>query len=194
MKRKTSLAEIADAAFQLFREHGFDNVSVMDICHEVGITKPTFYKFAASKDALLSQYYQGADETVLQEMASLDLAGSYIEEIWAGTSCIMKRSSELGHDLYSHYVIRCLRSHTHPNTTGYELQEHIEEAIRKAQKSGQILNHSDPRKIWLSLTNLFLGTGCQWAFGGGEENVLQQCRHGFLITLRPAVALPELHS
>jgi len=79
MKRKTSLPEISDAAFRLFREKGYDNVSVMDICHEVGITKPTFYKFAASKDALLSQFYRGADETVRQEMATLDLAGEYIE-------------------------------------------------------------------------------------------------------------------
>ena len=140
MKRKTSLPEISDAAFRLFREKGYDNVSVMDICHEVGITKPTFYKFAASKDALLSQFYRGADETVRQEMATLDLAGEYIEEIWAGTSCIMKRSQSLGHDLYSHYVIRCLRSHTHPNTAGHELQTDIEAAILKAQESGQIRN------------------------------------------------------
>lgn len=178
MKRKTSLPEISDAAFRLFREKGYDNVSVMDICHEVGITKPTFYKFATSKDALLSQFYRGADETVRQEMATLDLAGEYIEEIWAGTSCIMKRSQSLGHDLYSHYVIRCLRSHTHPNTAGHELQTDIEAAILKAQESGQIRNLSDPRKIWLSLTNLFLGIGCQWAFGAGEEDVLRACRHG----------------
>ena len=191
MKRKTSLPEISDAAFRLFREKGYDNVSVMDICQEVGITKPTFYKFATSKDALLSQFYRGADETVRQEMATLDLAGEYIEEIWAGTSCIMKRSQSLGHDLYSHYVIRCLRSHTHPNTAGHELQTDIEAAILKAQESGQIRNLSDPRKIWLSLTNLFLGIGCQWAFGAGEEDVLRACRHGFMITLRPAVQVAE---
>lgn len=184
MKRKTSLPEISDAAFRLFREKGYDNVSVMDICHEVGITKPTFYKFAASKDALLSQFYRGADETVRQEMATLDLAGEYIEEIWAGTSCIMKRSQSLGHDLYSHYVIRCLRSHTHPNTAGHELQTDIEAAILKAQESGQIRNLSNPRKIWLSLTNLFLGIGCQWAFGAGEEDVLRACL--------PAAMLPAM--
>lgn len=192
MKQKTSLAEIVDASFRLFREKGYDNVSVMDICREVGITKPTFYKFASSKDSLLAEFYQGADETVRQEMAALDLAGEYVEEIWTGTSCIMMRSRQLGHDLYSHYVIRCLRSHTHPNTTGHELRQDIEEAILKAQKAGQIRNLSSPHVLWLSLTNLFLGIGCQWAFGSGEEDVLENCRHSFLITLRPTAQESKL--
>lgn len=185
MRQKTSLPEIVDTAFELFHENGYDNVSVMDICHAVGITKPTFYKFATSKDHLLPEFYRGADESVRQEMAALDLAGDYVEEAWTGTSCITCRSVQLGHDLYSHYVIYCLRSRNHPNTVGHALQADIKDAIRKAQEAGMIRNMTDPDLIWLSLMNMVLGTGCQWAFSSGEGNMLEKCRESFEIILRP---------
>lgn len=42
---------IVEKAVELFARKSVDEVTVMDICRAVGITKPTFYKYISSKEA-----------------------------------------------------------------------------------------------------------------------------------------------
>ena len=46
---------VAEAAFRLFRERGYDNVSVDDIIAATGTSKGTFYHYFKSKDELLGE-------------------------------------------------------------------------------------------------------------------------------------------
>jgi AcrR family transcriptional regulator len=47
--------EVADVAFRLFGERGFDAVSVDDICRASGISRATFFRyFAGKEDAVVS--------------------------------------------------------------------------------------------------------------------------------------------
>ena len=41
---------IIETAYQLFFKHGYNNVTINDICKECKITKPTFYTYIKSKD------------------------------------------------------------------------------------------------------------------------------------------------
>ena len=40
---------IIETAYQLFFKHGYNNVTINDICKECKITKPTFYTYIKSK-------------------------------------------------------------------------------------------------------------------------------------------------
>jgi AcrR family transcriptional regulator len=53
---------IIDNASKIFFQHGFRNVSVEELCRLVGVTKGTFYKYFANRDALV--------ETILDECYS----------------------------------------------------------------------------------------------------------------------------
>jgi AcrR family transcriptional regulator len=49
---------VAETAFRLFRERGYDNVSVDDIIAATGTSKGTFYHYFKSKDELLGELPQ----------------------------------------------------------------------------------------------------------------------------------------
>lgn len=49
---------IFEAAARLFSERGFSNVSIRDICEEVGVTPPTIYYYFGSKGRLFHEVIQ----------------------------------------------------------------------------------------------------------------------------------------
>lgn len=51
---------IEDTASRLFREHGFNNVSIQDIMKAVGLTHGGFYNHFESKDELVALAYKNA--------------------------------------------------------------------------------------------------------------------------------------
>lgn len=57
MNEATTSERIIDCALELFKQKGFDNVTVNDICNAANITKGTFYYHFKSKDDLLGKFY-----------------------------------------------------------------------------------------------------------------------------------------
>ncbi|OFT59311.1 hypothetical protein HMPREF3151_01430 [Corynebacterium sp. HMSC05H05] len=56
-KRRETLQRIRDEAAKLVRAHGYDNVTVDDICHDAGISRRTFFNYVDSKDeAILGSF------------------------------------------------------------------------------------------------------------------------------------------
>jgi len=56
-KRRETLQRIRDEAAKLVRAHGYDNVTVDDICGAAGISRRTFFNYVDSKDeAILGSF------------------------------------------------------------------------------------------------------------------------------------------
>ena len=70
-------ARIVEQAARLFRERGFDGVSVGEIMKETGLTHGPFYNHFASKEALMAESFAHAAETAgaLMAQATPDAAG-----------------------------------------------------------------------------------------------------------------------
>ena len=45
--------EMADGLLRLMREHNYHDISVADICRELGISRNSFYRYFSDKDAML---------------------------------------------------------------------------------------------------------------------------------------------
>src|SRR5262249_31099731 len=61
-EKKTKLrGRILDNAIQLFKERGFDEVTIDDIIGQLEISQATFFNYFPSKDAILRQ---AAEDTV----------------------------------------------------------------------------------------------------------------------------------
>lgn len=52
-------AALLDAGFPLILKHGLERISVEEICREAGVSKMTFYKHFANKNALAEAVLQG---------------------------------------------------------------------------------------------------------------------------------------
>lgn len=59
---------ILQAALTLMREHGFEKVSVRDICSLAGITTGAFYHHFPSKEALISKGFGALDHYMIQAL------------------------------------------------------------------------------------------------------------------------------
>jgi len=62
---------ILNQGIKLFRERGYNLVSIDDICEAAGITKSTFYYHYKSKNDLIAQFFN--DTHILVKEKLLDL-------------------------------------------------------------------------------------------------------------------------
>lgn len=84
MARRTSTKKrIVEAAWNLFREKGYDDTTIEDIITASGTSKGTFYHYFEGKDALLESlsdlfddYYEQIIPTLDPEMNTVDMLGT----------------------------------------------------------------------------------------------------------------------
>ena len=63
--------KIFSTALALFDEKGYDNVTINDICHQIGLTKGAFYHHFDSKSDILIMKYKFNENTLLKYYHSI---------------------------------------------------------------------------------------------------------------------------
>lgn len=159
---------LIETAFLLFRERGYDNVTVNDICDACGITKPTFYYHLSSKEEILSRFYDG----VIQDMASrlLDALAeeNYWEQLMACFDTLMETAGQIGPELYAQLYIANLREDQGTFDFRDDLTKMAVRLIERAQKAGQIRNSSPPGPLYRAAAHLFEGYELLWCIKKGS--------------------------
>jgi AcrR family transcriptional regulator len=61
---------IAEAAIALFRERGYEGTTIDEIVRRVDVSQPTFYKYFASKDAILREHAMTGFASLLAKAAA----------------------------------------------------------------------------------------------------------------------------
>lgn len=69
-KQARTRAELKAVADRLFDEHGFDHVTVEDICAEVDLSPRTFFRYFRNKDDIVFAGLQPRYDRVLDELRS----------------------------------------------------------------------------------------------------------------------------
>lgn len=90
---------IIETAYQLFFKHGYNNVTINDICKECKITKPTFYTYIKSKDDILAHFYDDITEAIVANTANIIMAENYWQQLLICFETLMEESIKLGYDL-----------------------------------------------------------------------------------------------
>lgn len=149
--------QIYSTSIQLFMEKGFDNISVNEICRNVGITKPTFYRYVSSKDDILTNYYFDIPEfhpTVNEEREE---ENDYLSLITASLRNSFSHYLSLGVDLLKSHIIAQSNGLTILTQANPEFRALMLEYIDKGKKYGQILNDQDSEVILEQLMAVLLG-------------------------------------
>jgi AcrR family transcriptional regulator len=179
MKTNETKQKLVSSALELFKRHGYESVTIHQICDVVGISKNTFYYYFKSKEELLLACMGEQKALSIGELTTILLSEkSYFEQFWMlqkpRIDFVMSCGSEIMRNIrhiHTAQDIEVVRS-------GNELQEIERSILQKAQDAGEIRGGEDIQSLVLVGSIQFLGTLALWiSMDGGFdfEKVLRSC-------------------
>ena len=178
MKKKNIKYEILKTSYELFKQSGYHNVSVLQICQACNISKPTFYKHVESKEKIISYYFQSIDQYIPDTWYKYGDNENHWEKIKQGYAYLIKQILTIGIDLYTENFICNLKSETPPLPNDFSFQDSMCDLIQEGQKSHQIQNMAPPIELYKIGMGLISGYGAYWCMNAGKNNLEQSFFQG----------------
>lgn len=183
---------IRDTAMELFREKGYENVTIMNICHGCNITKRTFYYHFESKAHLLSgvvDYWGIKAERLVQTLTADEKS---IDILWQLMRVYCTNAQKYGPNILKQVYILTVQNgqeiHFPQKMYLYSLAVKL---LTDAQHAGEIANPNDPEEIVFILYHTLRSISLSWAAENGSYNLIQEYRKSFDIIVGYPVALRQ---
>lgn len=171
---------IRDTALDLFKEKGYENVTIMDICRKCEITKRTFYYHYESKAELLSgvvKYWGIQAERLLHTFASEE---KNISILWQLMKVYCDNAVKYGPNIVKQVYILTIQNsqgvHFPQQMYLYDLAVQL---LKKAQSAGEILNPKDPEEIVFILYHALRSLTISWASEDGSYDLIDEYKKSF---------------
>ena len=168
MKAEEKRKSIITTGMDLFNQHGYESVSVSDICKALNMTKPTLYRYIPRKEMILVNYYNEQQLNALPEVQALlkeKRAEAALQHMF--TTMHMTALS-MGPELF-----RVLRNYSlnYENYSSEVLDPQIElltKCIDILEKQDWIATRQDPDRLARILMNLNEGLSILWTSTNGS--------------------------
>ncbi|MGI6537891.1 MAG: TetR/AcrR family transcriptional regulator [Caldicoprobacterales bacterium] len=164
----TTKDKIFRTATRLFKEKGFNNVTVNDICDACEITKPTFYYHLRSKQDIILEYYDHVIENLTPVLIQMLDTSSHWEQILLLFDSLIDNFIDLGSDINSQLLIVNLQE----NKRTFDLRKDLEDIavtiIQKAQEKNQIRNKNKAKQLYEAAAYMFTGYEYMWCVLKGD--------------------------
>lgn len=193
-KYRNTKQHIQECAIALFKEHGYKNVTIMQICEHAGVTKRSFYYHFPSKNEVVLEYKNYLCNKAEDSMADMltDLK-TYVEILWVllNTFSVYRDG---GIDILRQFYMHTLSGKSEEelnfpySTYSYNT---IVKTIANAQQAGEIRNMRDPADLAFSLQHLFRGVLFSWAAANGTFDLSERFRYVFDTLLDVVEKSPE---
>ncbi|HKA29850.1 MAG TPA: TetR/AcrR family transcriptional regulator [Candidatus Binatia bacterium] len=181
-KKNKLRGRIFENAIQLFKERGFDEVTIDDIVGQLEISQATFFNYFPSKDAIL---HQAAEDTVgryrdmLEQEVGSDIPTS--EKIRRLLEA-MGRGIETDKRFYRTLFTRSVLHFGNVRVEGI-LSDLSAALMREGQRRGEIDAEYDPHE----LSDIFIGTYyaiiMRWLHGNDDQSLVERLHRGAAIFL-----------
>ncbi|MEA4854411.1 MAG: TetR/AcrR family transcriptional regulator [Christensenella sp.] len=171
MAENQTKKKIKEIAIELFREKGFENVTLGEICQKSGINKHTFYYYFKSKDDLLKDFYHFPRDIGMEYFIQILNAPNYAEQLWLSYKPFLDHIIACGIEIQRQLFIKNI---IHDVGTFQEAPPHIEHIkmqagiIQKGQEAKEIQNSSDPLVLCRLMHQIFISTLLMWCIRNGE--------------------------
>ncbi|WKY44759.1 TetR/AcrR family transcriptional regulator [Eubacteriaceae bacterium ES2] len=164
----TTKEKIFHIGIQLFKERGYKEVSIIDICQACEITKTTFYHHLDSKQEILLSYYDHIIGNLTPMLIALLNTTSCWDQIVLLFDNLIGSMEELGPDLNS----QLLSFNLAKDLGTFEIRKDLEavavKIIETGQKSGEIQKSGDPQKLYEAIAYMFTGYEFTWCVHDGD--------------------------
>jgi AcrR family transcriptional regulator len=187
--------KILETALTLFKQKGYENVSIAEICEAAGISTSTFYYQFTSKNVLFS-YLSHRDIALPAEVTIKMLTvSSPLEKLWLLHLSYANLGEHLGPDLYGQLIKnRITQQLSYEADEDYVYSVSLAAAfIESAQKLGEIRNMTPARDLSETVLRLLVGISHFWCVEKGSYSLRERMRQDLeaFYDVRPDLRTPK---
>ena len=184
MKREetvgTTKDRIRDAAITLFREKGYENVTVVQICEAANVTKRTFYYHFASKDELLAGITDSLGVKAEQLLSTLETKKTNVGMLWELMQVYSLSSVSYGPNLIKQIYINMLKNGEEKKfPDDMYLFGTVIRTIVNAKNAGEIQKDQSAEELAFALYHSFRSITITWASENGAFDIVRAFRSAF---------------
>lgn len=179
-KANLTKQKLFDSAVRLFKEHGYNNVTVSEICKNAGVAKGTFYVHYVSKEDIIKEsYYCDMGDYVLNKYEELikDKKLSVKEKIEKFLLCEIMFTTYAGYEMTCLAFVTNLSECIAKNSHHFERREFskvLKELINEAKDKGDLLSKDNCDEIFLYVESFIRGFMASWCFANGQFDIVEK--------------------
>ena len=138
--------QIADAAVQLFREKGYEGVSVGEICAAAGVARSSFYRAFSCKNDIIRRIFEHTDANSIVSVEELLAAENDFDRMWIIGDRYISLSRSLGPELSNTFMCMTARGEIDLLALGHSVDSWFIRLTRNCQKTG-IIRSKEPAEL-----------------------------------------------
>ena len=190
----SKLAEIITAAaIKLFRETGFDEVSVNDICREAGIARSSFYRVFSNKKEIIRYVLENSQSRSIVGIGDIVSAENDFERMWRIGDRYIRIVLEFGPKLIGALMRMELDGELDMLSMVHSVDDWFVQLTRNCQQAGTIRNMSPPEILGPMGVDAVYKITYDWCSKNGELPIRELSRRAteILYDLAPEYRWPE---
>jgi len=173
---------------RLFRQHGYENVTILQICRASNVTRNAFYYYFDSKDALLSSYFDNVPDFTEALLEKLEAVPSDLEKLWSIFEAHVKRIEDEGLSICRAFIKVSIDGNGEFLTKYYVSETVTIPLLRSCQSTGQVKNKMEASRLIYLATRMIAGILLAWCCKNGQFDLIGSSREAFLSLLAPPEA------
>lgn len=168
LQAKKTKKKLIDVSLSLIKQHGFDSVSIQQICDEAGVSVGAFYHHLHSKSGIVIEIYLQCDEYFETYVVNHLAGDTYVEKIIDYIGYQLKFAEDTGVDLLTQvYKAQITDGNDFFLTEDRGLTNGLYELVKKAQDNGELLSDFSYREIGNEILIISRGIMYNWCQSEG---------------------------
>ena len=185
MEKNNTKNALFTTAMDLFRKHGYDNVTIQQICRESNVTRNAFYYYFQSKEDLLSSYFENIPDFTQALLTNILSLPNDWEKLWYIFETHLRLIENEG--------LSICRAFIKVNVDGngsFLTQYYVSETVsipllRNCQSLGLVRNTMEPKQLIYLATRMIAGILLTWCGKNGNFPLIAEAKNAFCSLLSP---------
>lgn len=179
-------------AIKMIEVHGFDNITVDDICRESKAAKGLFYHYFKSKDDIIIELYRAYDEMYVKKLSKFPSEMTSIQKLIFTYQKMAKTYQKTGPE----YVRQIYKSQIYTGTKYFASESRpyyklLYEIIAQGQKNKELRKDLSTRELTRMFMIFSRGIVYDWAIHQGDYD-LQKAFKTYFSVLLTGIAAPQV--
>lgn len=174
---------IVNTALALFKKHGYDEVSVRQICEKANVPRSSFYTVFSGKEDILVYSLSRVKGNFEQSMPNFIMAENDLERIWFLSDSFLQQAVSFGPNLCKMYFIMEINGKCELFNILADFNDWLTQLLANCQKNGIARVKGNPEELVPMQLNLAKALLFDWVRSNGSFMLRETVRRNIEIFL-----------